>query len=77
MSPKSNVEVPVRRGGGNMTMYGGWKSLGYLCRLSRSFNVVNQVLMGVGYVSASLCEANDKQPFPPGSQVNTQLDMIC
>jgi hypothetical protein len=54
-------------------LYGGWKLPGYLCHLGKSFNVVNQVPMGVGYVSASLCEANGKRPFPPGGQVNTHI----
>ena len=49
---------------------------GLLCRLGSAFNVVNQVLMGGGYVSASLCEANGKRLFPPGGRVNTHTHHI-
>ena len=54
-----------------MTIVLGVEITRFLCHLGRSFNVVVKVPMGVEYVLASLCEANGKQPFPPGSQVNT------
>ena len=73
VSPTSNVEVPVRREGGKHDNVRGVEIARLLCHLSRSFNVVNRVSKGGGYVPASLCEANGKRPFPPGDQVNTHI----
>jgi hypothetical protein len=67
----------VRRGGGEHDNYGGWIAPGFLCHLGSAFNVVNQVSRGVGYVPASLCEANGKRPSPPGGQVNTHTQGIA
>ena len=49
----------------------GGNRTAHLCGSVDPLMIVSQVLMGVGYVLASLCKANDKQPFPPGGQVNT------
>ena len=36
------VEESVGRGGGDMTLYGGWKTPGLLCCLGSSFNFSKQ-----------------------------------
>jgi hypothetical protein len=54
----------------------GGNRAAHLCGRVDPLMIVSQVLMGVGYVSASLCEANDKRPFPPGGRVNTHT-LLC
>lgn len=51
----------------------GGNRTAHLCGRVDPLMIVRQVLMGVGNVSASLCEANDKRPFPPGGRVNTHI----